>query len=100
MSSGRAVVAAWAASVREAVVACMNYPARGRGRPGSVLVTGTSGKGTTCRMMAEVLRAARLHPVLAAEGELRHSRLSLCALSLRVLVTGLGLLGIPVPDRM
>jgi len=39
-------------------------------------------------------------PVLAAEGELRHSRLSLCALSLRVLVTGLGLLGIPVPDRM
>ncbi len=39
-------------------------------------------------------------PVLSAEGETRRSRLALCALSLRVLVTGLGLLGIPVPDRM
>ncbi|HEY2507228.1 MAG TPA: arginine--tRNA ligase [Streptosporangiaceae bacterium] len=39
-------------------------------------------------------------PVLAAENGLRRSRLALCALSLRVLVTGLGLLGIPVPDRM
>jgi arginyl-tRNA synthetase len=39
-------------------------------------------------------------PVLTAEGETRQSRLALCALSLRVLVTGLGLLGIPVPDRM
>ena len=39
-------------------------------------------------------------PVLTAEGQTRQSRLALCALSLRVLVTGLGLLGIPVPDRM
>jgi arginyl-tRNA synthetase len=39
-------------------------------------------------------------PVLAADGEVRQSRLALCALSLRVLVTGLGLLGIAVPDRM
>ena len=39
-------------------------------------------------------------PVLNAEGETRQSRLALSALSLRVLVTGLGLLGIPVPDRM
>jgi arginyl-tRNA synthetase len=39
-------------------------------------------------------------PVLNADGQTRQSRLALCALSLRVLVTGLGLLGIPVPDRM
>jgi arginyl-tRNA synthetase len=39
-------------------------------------------------------------PVLSAEGDVRDSRLALCALSLRVLLTGLGLLGIPVPERM
>jgi arginyl-tRNA synthetase len=39
-------------------------------------------------------------PVLSAEAEVRDSRLALCALSLRVLLTGLGLLGIPVPERM
>jgi len=40
-------------------------------------------------------------PVLAAPSPaLRDSRLALSALTLRVLVTGLGLLGIPVPDRM
>jgi len=39
-------------------------------------------------------------PVLNAESQTRQSRLALSALSLRVLVTGLGLLGIPVPDRM
>ena len=39
-------------------------------------------------------------PVLSAEGEIRQSRLALCALTLRVLVTGLGLLGIDVPARM
>jgi arginyl-tRNA synthetase len=39
-------------------------------------------------------------PVLSAEGAVRASRLALCALSLRVLTTGLGLLGIPVPERM
>jgi len=40
-------------------------------------------------------------PVLNAPSlELRDSRLALCALVLRILTTGLGLLGIPVPDRM
>jgi arginyl-tRNA synthetase len=42
-----------------------------------------------------------LCPVLGAPSpELRDSRLALCALALRVLATGLGLLGIPVPERM
>ncbi len=36
----------------------------------------------------------------APEPSIRQSRLALSALTLRVLVTGLGLLGIPVPDRM
>ncbi len=39
-------------------------------------------------------------PVLSAEGAVRESRLALCALSLRVLETGLRLLGIPAPERM
>jgi arginyl-tRNA synthetase len=39
-------------------------------------------------------------PVLTAEGDTRRSRLALSALTLRVLLTGLGLLGIPVPERM
>jgi arginyl-tRNA synthetase len=40
-------------------------------------------------------------PVLqAGDPEVRDSRLALCALVLGVLVTGLGLLGIPVPERM
>jgi arginyl-tRNA synthetase len=39
-------------------------------------------------------------PVLTAEPELRDARLALAALTLRVLETGLGLLGIPVPERM
>jgi arginyl-tRNA synthetase len=40
-------------------------------------------------------------PVLKAEpAELRASRLALCALTLRVLTEGLGLLGVPVPERM
>jgi arginyl-tRNA synthetase len=40
-------------------------------------------------------------PVLQApEPQLRDSRLALCSVTLRVLCTGLGLLGIPVPDRM
>ena len=39
--------------------------------------------------------------MLSAPGPaVRDSRLALSALTLRVLVTGLGLLGIPVPDRM
>ncbi len=40
-------------------------------------------------------------PVLKAESaSLRASRLALCALTHDVLTTGLGLLGVPVPDRM
>jgi arginyl-tRNA synthetase len=40
-------------------------------------------------------------PVLKAETEaLRVSRLALCALTLDVLAMGLGLLGVPVPERM
>ena len=40
-------------------------------------------------------------PVLKADDdEVRASRLALCALTLRVLVTGLDLLGVPVPERM
>jgi arginyl-tRNA synthetase len=42
-----------------------------------------------------------LCPVLKADEEaVRASRLALCALTLRTLVTGLGLLGVPVPERM
>jgi UDP-N-acetylmuramyl tripeptide synthase len=72
MSSGRAVVSTWVASARQAVAAITSNTARSRGwpetRPGSVLVTGSSGKGTTCRMLAAAMRAAGLEPVLAAEG--------------------------------
>ena len=40
-------------------------------------------------------------PVLKAEDEeTRSSRLALCAAVLRVLTVGLGLLGVPIPDRM
>ena len=40
-------------------------------------------------------------PVLKADDPaVRDSRLALCALALRVLVTGLALLGVPVPERM
>jgi arginyl-tRNA synthetase len=39
-------------------------------------------------------------PVLQAEPDIRDSRLALSALTLRVLLTGLDLLGIPVPERM
>jgi arginyl-tRNA synthetase len=40
-------------------------------------------------------------PVLKApSAELRDSRLALCALTLRVLVQGLDLLGVPVPEQM
>ena len=35
---------------------------------GAVLVTGSNGKGTTCRMLAQVMRASGLHPVINAEG--------------------------------
>lgn len=39
-------------------------------------------------------------PVLGAQDAVRQSRLALCGLTLRVLTTGLGLLGIQVPERM
>jgi arginyl-tRNA synthetase len=40
-------------------------------------------------------------PVLKAEpASLRASRLALCALTHNVLSTGLGLLGVPMPERM
>jgi arginyl-tRNA synthetase len=40
-------------------------------------------------------------PVLKADDEeIRQSRLALCAAVLRVLTTGLGLLGVPLPERM
>ena len=36
----------------------------------------------------------------ADDEETRNSRLALCAAVLRVLTVGLGLLGVPIPDRM
>ena len=39
-------------------------------------------------------------PVLRSTGEVRGSRLALCAATRRVLGRGLGLLGIDAPDRM
>jgi arginyl-tRNA synthetase len=40
-------------------------------------------------------------PVLKADDEeTRQSRLALCAAVLRVMTTGLGLLGVPLPERM
>lgn len=39
-------------------------------------------------------------PVLKSEGQMRESRLILCDLTSRVLKDGLGLLAIPVPERM
>ncbi|MEM0896818.1 MAG: arginine--tRNA ligase [Verrucomicrobiota bacterium] len=39
-------------------------------------------------------------PVLSSEGEVKASRLALCAMTLRVFEQGLGLMGIKVPARM
>ncbi|MFP5415894.1 MAG: arginine--tRNA ligase [Actinomycetes bacterium] len=39
-------------------------------------------------------------PVLKSEGDVRESRLALCATTRKVLATGLGLLGIEAPDQM
>jgi arginyl-tRNA synthetase len=60
------------------------------------------------RLCAYLFEAASLFttfyeqcPVLkAADEETRQSRLALCAAVLRVLTAGLGLLGVPLPDRM
>jgi lipid II isoglutaminyl synthase (glutamine-hydrolysing) len=45
-------------------------------RRGSVLVTGSNGKGTTCRMLAEIMRAAGWNPLLNAEGANQRSGLA------------------------
>jgi lipid II isoglutaminyl synthase (glutamine-hydrolysing) len=42
-------------------------------RRGAVMVTGSNGKGTTCRMLAHAMRAAGLHPVLNQEGSNQRS---------------------------
>jgi arginyl-tRNA synthetase len=67
-----------------------------------------TGVGETHRLCGYLFEVASLFtafyeecPVLKAEPEsLRAARLALCALTLSVLSTGLGLLGVPVPDRM
>ena len=43
---------------------------------GTTMVTGSNGKGTTCRMLAQVMRAAGLHPVLNQEGSNQRSGLA------------------------
>ncbi len=43
---------------------------------GTVLVTGSNGKGTTCRMLAQVMRGAGLHPVVNQEGSNQRSGLA------------------------
>ena len=61
---------------------------------GSVLVTGTNGKGTTCRMVAEVMLAAGMHPILNHEGSNQISGLT------TTLLTRSGLSGrLPADER-
>jgi UDP-N-acetylmuramyl tripeptide synthase len=43
---------------------------------GALLVTGSKGKGTTCRMLAALMRAAGLHPVHNCEGSNQRSGLA------------------------
>src|SRR5580692_5047611 len=72
------------------------------------VVTGVGESAEPHRLCAYLFDVASLFtafyeecPVLKAEPEsLRAARLALCALTLSVLSTGLGLLGVPVPDRM
>jgi arginyl-tRNA synthetase len=71
-------------------------------------VTGVAETAEPHRLCAYLFDVASLFttfyeecPVLKAEsGSLRASRLALCALTLDVLTMGLGLLGVPVLDRM
>jgi arginyl-tRNA synthetase len=68
-------------------------------------VTETAGPHPLCAYLFEVasLFAGFYEqcPVLKADDdETRNSRLALCAATLRVLSAGLGLLGVPVPERM
>jgi arginyl-tRNA synthetase len=72
------------------------------------IVTGVGETAEPHRLCAYLFEVASLFtsfyeecPVLKAEPEsLRARRLALCALTLRVLTTGLDLLGVPVPDQM
>ncbi|HJY55403.1 MAG TPA: arginine--tRNA ligase [Streptosporangiaceae bacterium] len=72
------------------------------------IVTGVGETAEPHRLCAYLFDVASLFtafyeecPVLKAEpASLRAARLALCALTLTVLSTGLGLLGVPVPDRM
>jgi arginyl-tRNA synthetase len=72
------------------------------------VVTGVGETAEPHRLCAYLFDVASLFtafyeecPVLKAEPpSLRAARLALCALTLSVLSTGLGLLGVPVPDRM
>jgi arginyl-tRNA synthetase len=72
------------------------------------VVTGAGESAEPHRLGAYLFEVASLFttfyeecPVLKAEPEsLRASRLALCALTHDVLTTGLGLLGVPVPERM
>jgi arginyl-tRNA synthetase len=72
------------------------------------VVTQVAGTAEPHRLCAYLFEVASLFtafyeqcPVLKADDdETRQSRLALCAATLRVLTAGLGLLGVPVPDRM
>ena len=72
------------------------------------VVTGVGETAEPHRLCAYLFDVASLFtsfyeecPVLKAEpASLRASRLALCALTLRVLVAGLDLLGVPVPEQM
>ena len=68
-------------------------------------VAGTAEPHQLCSYLFEVASLfttfyERCPVIKADDEEIRQSRLALCAAVLRVLVTGLGLLGMPLPDRM
>jgi arginyl-tRNA synthetase len=57
------------------------------------------------RVVHQVAESAEPHRLCAYlfevdDEETRNSRLALCAAALRVLSTGLGPLGVPIPERM
>ncbi len=71
------------------------------------VVTGVAETAEPHRLCGYVFEVASLFtafyeqcPVLKADDVTRDARLALCAATLRVLTAGLGLLGVPVPDRM
>ena len=72
------------------------------------VVTQVAGTAEPHRLCAYLFEVASLFtafyeqcPVLKADDdETRQGRLALCATTLRVLTAGLGLLGVPIPDRM